>query len=262
MTDIVNIAARYQLCLLQTGAWRATRLHRGETREENTRHKTHAARVTVRVTDHQALRDLSKLHAAAYNEHKSITLPTVQDGMRLLPAGRELDHAARMSKFADQHNRLVREFLADYDDECANAPARLNGLYDASMWPAHAVVADKFTFRTRYLATPTDGAWADWLAESSRAAEDDVRERLTKALERVRDRCRSDGRLYATVFDNIRELVDLVPDLDLTGNFAPVVQAMAPLTTMHADVIRDDEHGRQQAAERAANILSILGGIN
>lgn len=261
IVSVTEVAARTKLAMLQTGAWRATRLHRGETRAENARHNTDAARVMVRVTDHPALRDLGKLHAAAYAEHKSLTLPTVQDGMRLLPVGRELEHAERMSKYADQHDTIVRAFLADYDNEAAVAPQRLNGLYDASMWPTHNAVAGKFTFRTRYLATPTDGAWADWLAESSQAAEEELRERLTEALERVRDRCRSDGKLYATVFDSIRELADLVPDLDFAGNFAPVVTAMKPLTKIHADVIRDDEDGRKQAAKRAASILSVLGGV-
>jgi hypothetical protein len=260
--DVADIAARMKLAMLQQGAWRATRLHKGETRAENARHDTDAARVMVRVSDHPALRDLGKLHSAAYTEHKSITLPTVQDGLRLLPAGREFEHADKMSKFADRHNELVRVFLNDYDAERAAAPARLNGLFDASMWPPHHVIAEKFTFRTRYLATPTEGEWADWLAESSRAAQDDVRDRLTEALTRVRDRCRSDGRLYATVFDSIRELADLVPDLDLTGSFAPVVQALAPLTVLHSDVLRDDKSGRELAADRASSILSVLGRIS
>lgn len=259
--DVTSIAARTKLCMLQTGSWRATRLHRDETAAENARHNTSAAKVMVRVSDHPALSKLGKLHSAAYSEHKSLTLPTVQDGMRLLPAGRELEHADRMTKHADQHNQLVREFLADYDTEREDAPVRLNGLYDASMWPSHDTVADKFTFRTRYLATPTEGAWADWLGESARAAEDDVRERLTEALRRVRDRCRADGALYATVFDNIRELAALVPDLDVTDSFAPVVQALAPLTALHAETLRDDERGRELAAQRASSILSVLGGV-
>jgi hypothetical protein len=260
--DVAAIAARTKLTTLRTGLWGATRLHRGETRAENARHNTNAARVTVRVTDHHALHDLGKLHAAAYTAHKSITLPTVQDGIRLLPAGRELEHADLMSKYADKHHEIVREFLNDYDAERAAAPARLNGLFDASMWPPHAVMVEKFTFKTRYLPTPSDGAWGDWLVESGRAAEDDLRDRLTEALERVRDRCSSDGKLYATVFDSIRDLTGLVPDLDLTGSFAPVVQAMAPLTTLHAEVLRDDTEGRKQAADRASSILSVLGRIS
>ena len=260
--NITNVAGRTKLAVLQTGSWRATRLHKTETRAENARHNTDAAKVLVRLTDSEAYRKIGKLDAAAYAEHKRLTLPTVQDGMRLLPAGRELEHSASMAKLADERARLVKDFLADYDAEKASAPYRLGTLYDASMWPSHDEVERRFTFSTRYLATPTDGAWADWLAESSRAAEDELRDRLREALERVRDRCRADGKLFSSVFDSIRELADLVPDLDFGGQYAPVVEALKPLTKLHADVLRDDDKGREQAAKKAASILSVLGGIS
>lgn len=261
IADIEGIAARTKLVRLTTGMWRATRQHRAETRAENERHNTQAARVLVRVSDHVALSDLSKLHAAAYQRHKRLTLPTDQDGLRILPAGREFEHAAEMRKFADKHAALVAAFLADYDDERAQAPARLNGLYDPSMWPSHADVERRFMFATQYLPTPVVGAWADFLAASTEAARADVGDRLRKALVRVRDNCKNDGKLYASVFDSVRDLAALVPDLDLTGDYAPVVAAMQPLTIVTADSIRDDETARQETAKTAASILSVLGGI-
>jgi hypothetical protein len=265
MNNIVNIAdvaARTKLAVLQTGAWRATRLNRNETRNTNATHGTgNAAKVLVKVTDHEALTSLNKLHAHAYQEHRRFTLPTVQDGMRLLPAGREFEHAEVMRKLADQHNQFVREFLADYESERLNAPARLNGLYDASMWPTLGVIETKFTFQTRYLATPTDGEWGDWLAASVESAEAELKERLHDALQRVKDRCKADGKLYASVFDSIRELVALTPDLDFAGDYAPVVEAMVPLAKVHAEDVRDDPKARKAVAKAADNILSVLGGI-
>jgi hypothetical protein len=262
VTNVAAVAGRMKISVLTTGMWRATRLHKSETRDTNARHHiANAAKVLVRVTDHPALSDLSKLHAAAYAEHKRLTLPTIQDGMRLMPVGREFEHAKVMREYSDRHHALVSAFLGDYEQEAAEAPVRLNGLYDPSMWPPLSVVAARFTFSTRYLATPTGGAWGDWLAESARAADAEVRDRLTEALTRVKDRCASDGKLYASVFDSIRELVDLVPDFDTSGVLAPVTAAMAPLAALHADVVRDDKTARQAAADKATSILSVLGGI-
>ncbi len=100
--DKVDVAARMKLATLNTGSWRGTRLHKPETREENARHgSVDRAKVLVRITDSEALHRIAKLDAAAYAEHKRLTLPTVQDGIRLIPAGRELEHAAVMAKFAD-----------------------------------------------------------------------------------------------------------------------------------------------------------------
>jgi hypothetical protein len=256
-----RIAARTNLAELKTGAWRATKTHKAETRAENDRHNTNAAKVLVRISDHPALSGILKLHAAAYQDHKRLTLPSDSAGLRMLPIGRQLEHAETMRGYADKHNALVAEFLADYDTERAAAPVRLNGLYDASMWPTHGVVESKFTFRTRYLATPTDGSWAEWLTASTEAAETELRERLTEALTRVRDRCASDGKLYASVFDSIRDLAALVPDLDLTGGYAPVAAALKPLARVNSEAIRDDAQARQETAKQASAILSVLGGI-
>lgn len=262
--NVQQIAARTKLCVLSTGAWRAVRLHKRETREENRRHSTNAAKVLVRVTDHQALKNLGKLHAQAYTEHRRLTLPTVQDGMRLLPVGREMEHASKMTELSDRHKALVADFVADYENERDSAVERLNGLYDPSMWPSRSTVASKFTFSTRYLSTPTEGAWGDWLSESARAAESEMRDRITEALERVRDRCRSDGRLYASVFDTIRELVALAPDFDLTGDpeIAALIAGSAPLTRYHATTLRDDKAGRRDVAAQADRILATLGNVS
>jgi len=221
--DTAAIAARTKLSILTTGMFRATRLHKPETKAENARHNTDRAKVTVKITDNENLKRLSQIHQGAYQEHKRITLPTVQDGMRMLPAGREMEHAQRMADYRDQHDKAVAAFLAEYDHEKEIAPIRLNGLFDASMWPSHKRVAERFKFDTRYLACPSDGSWAEWIEESSRAAHDELHDRIKTALERVRDRCSSEGPLYKTVFEDLRDLHDLVPDLDVTGSFAPVV---------------------------------------
>jgi hypothetical protein len=264
MITITDVAARTKVCTLSLSAWRATRVHKPETKAENARHGTNAARVSVRLCEHQALTDLQALHYAAYTLHRRLTLPTVQDGMRLLPVGRELEHASEMAKFRAEHDRLTSTFLADYPAEVSAASFRLNGLHDESMWPAVDKIAGKFGFSTKYLATPTEGAWCEWLEESVRAADSELRERLTEALERVRDRCAGDGPLHATVFSALSDLIALAPDLDLACS--PEIQATiasaGPLANMTADEARKDKALRAQAAAQAERMLSVLGGLS
>lgn len=261
--DISKIAARVKLCSLNTGAWRATRLHRDETAKVNAaHHTTDAAKVHVRLTDSAALHGINKLHAAAYDAHRKLTLPTIQDGLRLIPAGREFQHSETMREFAEEHARLKVQFLAEYADEKRTAPIRLNGLYDARHWPDVSTIADKFTFSTRYLACPSDGSWAEWISESARAADEELRERLTEALQRVKDRCAAvDGKLYQTVFSNLRELIDLVPDMNFSDVpvYAQAITMAKDLATLDADTIRDSKTARKDAAQRANSILATLG---
>lgn len=263
MIDVQAIAARTMLCTLSCQLWRATRTHKKETDETQKRHHSSAPRVLVTVCEHKALKDLGQLHAKAYTEHRRLSLPTVQDGMKMIPAARQLEHADMMRQLSDEHAAIVAQFLNDYPAEVAAAPARLNGLYDASMWPSLTAISAKFGFENRYLSCPTDGAWAEWLSESARAASEELRDRVREALERVRDRCKSDGKLFASVFEQLRDVVDLVPDLDLAGStgLRAVAAAAAPLGNLNADALRDDANARGAAAAQAANILTMLGGV-
>lgn len=272
-SDITKIAARIKLAALNTGAWRATRLHKKETAKVNADHHTEdAAKVHVRLTNSQALRAINCLTAAAYDEHKKLTLPAAQDGLRLLPVGREFEHSQKMGEFGAKHRALVAQFLDEYDDEAATAPQRLNGLYDAKLWPDRRVIAGRFLFNTRYLSCPTDGTWAEWIMESTRAADEELRERLTDCLQRIAENCAREDKankkgnlcapkIYDTLFSNLGELLALVPDFNFGESLeiARAAQAAQELAKLTADTVRESKDIRKDAAKRANSILSALG---
>lgn len=262
---IVNtsaIAARTKIVTFTTGAWRAQTLHRGETANVNARNGSgKAAKVRVTLAEGGKLEEIVKHHTAAYADHKRLTMPTVQDGMRLLPAGREFEHSQTMQAHRATHDNLVSAFLSEYDDLRMTAPSRLGALYDPLKWPSPDKVARKFEFATRYLATPSDGAWNEWLAETATAAVSDFRGQLRDALQRVADRCGADGKLYDTVFSNLRDLVELSSDLNIASDplIARISAMAAPLANNSADELRDNKPARVAAAATAQQILSYFG---
>lgn len=262
MLNIAEIAARTKLASMQTGMFQAQRLHKAETRAENERHGSgDRARVAVRITDHPALVSLRKLHAEARGAHLKLTMPSAMDGVRLIPCARELEHADMLLAYQRKHEALAAEFLADYDAERDAARVRLNGLFDPAMFPAKSIVAESFRFSWRYLDTPTEGAWGEWFMESARAAQDELREALVAALRRVADRCSASGALYETVFSNLRELLDLVPDFNVLAD--PIIAAAAAraasIAVLTAEPLREDPAKRAAVAERARAVLSVFG---
>ena len=260
--DIEALAQRTMLVTLNKGSFRAIRQHRAETEAVNDRHHTTGvAKVGVKFCDHRALRDIEKVHNAAYAIHKKLTVPSIQDGFRMLVAGSEFKHSGAMQDFKRQHDALRDEFILDYPTEKANAPARMNGLYDATMWPDD--VSDRFHFATSYLPCPSHGAWATWLHESARAATAELKEQLTKAIQHVAARCKAsaDSRLYQSTFSNLAELVDLIPGLNLADD--PIINAMAEkarsLGSLAAEDIKASESARNHAINHAEGILGVFG---
>jgi len=156
--DVSGIAARTMLTTISCSMWRATKLHKKETAAARQKHHSDAPRVLVTICNHPALQELASLHQSVYADHRRLSLPSVQDGMRMIPAARHLEHSDMMRRYRSEHDAIVSRFLSDYASEAAAAPARLNGLYDASMWPTQAAIAEKFGLNVRYLSCPTDGA--------------------------------------------------------------------------------------------------------
>ena len=253
-----SLAKKAMLTTLETGAWRATKLHASETAKVNADHQaTDIAKVSVKLTNHPALVALGKLHAAARAEHYRLTLPAATDGFRFMPCGRELEHSAIMQKFATEHEALVQEFLGAYDVERATAPARLNGLYDPKHWPV--TVAGRFKFQTRYMPVPEAGTWQDWLKESAEDAEAELKERLADAIRSFRDKLKDPKAIFRdSLVSNLHDICELAGDLNILDDPAikAISQQAAELSKHTPSTLRDDQQTRAQAAERAANICA------
>ena len=257
-----NLAQRIKLVTMNTGAWRAQKLNRKESADVNCRNGTaDAAKVIVRLTDHPALTAIYKLHSEAYSEHRRMTLPSVQDGIRVVPCGKEIEHAKVMADFAQKHAVLLGEFMADYDQIRQEAPVKLNGLFDGRQWPAAETVASKFSFETRYLPCPSDGAWGEWLDESAQAGQAELRDRLVTAARHLADVLKSDGKLFQSALDNLRDVCDLAGQgFNLLDD--PIIadaarQLRAPACQAAAS-LRDAKTVRQSTAETVNTILTTL----
>jgi hypothetical protein len=263
MINIQAIADRTKLVTLTTTSWRATKAHKPETlRVNETHHTQRIAKVTVKLCESAALTTIGSIDSAAYLAHRRLTMPSMLDGMRLLPAGREMEHSKLMQEFAGQRSVAQREFAIEYPALRASAPQRLNGLYDPTMWPDSSAIAEKFSFATRYMSTPTEGAWSDWLLESARAGQEEIAERLRDALTRVATRVgTTDGKLFQTVFTDLRDLCALVPDFNLLDD--PTLTHVASLAAdgiaqYNADTVRADTDARTAIAERARQLCGML----
>lgn len=264
MTSINSspLAARAVICQLHTGAWRVQKKHRGETQAVNQKHGTKdLAKVSVEICNHPALLDIYSLAAEARVEHYRLTLPAGDNGVRLLPVARQVEHSKLMADYADRISQKLTEFLAAYPAERAAAPARLNGLYVEGQWPATVdEVAGKFRFQYRYLPVPTEGQWGEWLAEAATEAQDALREKLAEAIRLVAERLSKPGRTYASLTGNLAELLALVPDLNLAAD--PQIAALADgakaLLEHDTDTLRDDPIARADTAAKAAELVSLF----
>lgn len=256
------IASRAVIARFQTGAWRTVKRHKDETKAENARHGlTNEARVDVQICTHPALEGISDLVCEARLEHYRLTLPAADEGMRLLPGSRQLEHSQVMQTYGVRHSNLVAQFLADYDNVRVSAPARLKGLYVAEQWPDHDVVASKFKFRCTYLPVPDMGQWGEWLAESAELAQAELRSRLGDAIRKLAAKLADPKAIFRdTLVSNLSDVLSLVPDLNIADDpeLATLATRAKALTMVEPDTLREDMVARATVAERAQELCDIF----
>jgi|688.fasta_scaffold297212_2 hypothetical protein len=257
-----RLSNRAVITQLNLTAWRTVKQNADETAAVNAKHGTRdVATVHQRICAHPALLEIYRLQAALRVEHYRLTLPIADRGMRLLPVNRQVEHADVLRGYRDQIEALLAQFLADYDRERADAPARLGGLYVPGQWPDRATVAAKFGFSVRYLPVPETGQWSEWMAEAAAAAHADLRERLSSAIIKVAQRLSDpDARTYASLTSNLAELLALTPDLNLGSDpvIAEIAQRATALLEHDTDTLRDDPIARADIAGKANEIVSLF----
>jgi hypothetical protein len=263
MSDLVTrTARRKELVSLSISLWRTRKLNRKETIELNARMSTNAGSVIVRVCSNPKLAAIETEAAAIYQAHKSMTFPTVQDGLRMIPVDRTWKYKDMIADHRATWDELVNDFVAEYPTMRADAPNVLNGLYDERAWPSAGGIRDKFALRSQLLeCNPDASGWREWLEESNRAASIELRTEIEKALVRMRDRCGSGGKLYDTVFSSLRELLAGVPDLDIPDDseLGKLIAQAAPLADHDAELVRDNDALRTGIASSAGSILDVFG---
>ena len=257
-----HIASKAVISVFKTGAWRALKTHGAETREENARHGlTDEARVQVRICSHPALAQLTKLHAEARAAHYRLSLPATDDGMRLLPGARQLQHADMMAEFEARHTALVGEFVGAYETERADAPRRLNNLYIAAQWPSVDTVRERFTFAVRYLPVPVLGQWEEWIKESAEEAEGELRARLADAVRKLAAKLADPEAIFRdSLLANLSDICALAGDLNLRDDvqISALASQAASLASLDPETLRSNATARKDAASKASALCSMF----
>lgn len=256
------VQSRACIALFTSGAWRTVKRHPKETQAENARHGLKdEARVDVQICSHPALTRAAEIVNEARAEHYRLTLPCTDDGFRLLPGARQMEHAEAMAKHSAAFTQAVTTFCDAYDDVRLDAPRRLNGLYIASQWPDRETVRSKFRLQTRYLPVPALGQWDTWLQESAEVGRAELRERIGVAVKKVAAKLSDPQAIFRdSLIGNLREIIDLAPDLNLMDDpdIARLAQSARHLGAVDPDTLREDPVARATVAERASELCSIF----
>ena len=237
----MNLTHDAMLVSLRISAWSGRLYDRQATNHVAVHHDASASagRYNKRLLPKAALAALTATMSDARNTHYANTLPWDDQGNRLLTVA-NYDHYTDLLNNLREH--VVHErarFIGDYDTNIEQARLDLGLLFNIEEYPSPEALQDKFAIRYRIVPVPDAEHFMARLAsddtehvkhdiehhiqERLHDAVSDLYTRLGEAVQRVSERLRDDDNGKPLVFrnsmiENIRELVDVVPRLNIFGD--------------------------------------------
>ena len=198
-----------------------------------------AGRYNKRLLPKAAFAALTATMSEARTRHYANSLPWDDKGSRLLTVANYEHYTELMDGLRERVVRQRARFIEDYVDYVDQARLDLGKLFRIEDYPSKEALQDKFSISYRITPVPdadhfiaklasddTDRVKRDierHIEEQLHDAVGDLYRRLAEAVERVSERLEEDENGKPLVFrdtmiSNIRDLVDVVPRLNIFGD--------------------------------------------
>lgn len=249
-----------------------------------------AARVTKSLVDKGALEEIGKIAGRARTYHYRMSLPWFDSGTRIMTMPAYLAYVDEMRKIQDEFADAVAAFVAQYDRHVAEARQTLGDMFDADDYPTASEIRAAFKFnRPKFsaLSDPRDfranmsaaqleierAAMLENMQEQIAGAQREVFERVAEAVGHMAKTLagfkpsegkgdKVTGNFQKSLVENVRELVEVLPALNLTGDarINDLAQRMADLCQFDAKELKENKSTRDDIAAKAAAIVADVEG--
>ena len=262
--------------------WSGRKHDKKVTREVEEAHNAQsgeAGRFNKMLTSKDFLAATSKAAGAARLFLYENTLPWGDNGDRLLPSANYFDFVKGMTKYENGFNTAVTEAEDKFEEMITEAQTRLNGLFNAADYPNKVEFRSKFSLKVCFMAIPETKDFRVDLTEmevnvlkqsietemSNRltASVSNIWERIKEQLEHMKNRLtevndKNEPVIFRnSLFDNLKDLVDLLPKLNVTNSPAinDICNEMQSLI-IDPEKVRTSAQVRSRKAEEVNDILN------
>lgn len=242
----MSITENGMLINLQLGSWTAFKLDKrmsAESAHKNDVKDDKSIRVNKRIIAEEAIKQVEQARNAVRTNFYAMTLAWSDNGDRLLPRMMYLDFMAKHTPLEEAFYEEVRKFHAAYAENRDRAQFQLAAAFNPADYPHPDEIKRKFYCRMDISPLPTADDFRVNLGNAElnvikdqieaktmdriQAAQAEVIERIekvvTNAVERMDAQVTADPEkrlppLHQSTFDNMIELVNMLPKLNITGD--------------------------------------------
>lgn len=202
------------------------------------------------------------------------TLPWFNDGTRILSGENYLDFAQEIKALKNEFNDCVVSFEKAYPSLQKQAQQKLGKLYDKEEYPHHKDIKDRFSINIDFMPLPDVKDFRTAISDDEiKEFEKRVQEIQAKGLQecwtRLHDvvkvaveRLSNDkGTFRDSLIENITEVVDLLPKLNINGDKdleASRKEIKNIVSKLSGQTLRKDATARTDAKEKLNKVISKM----
>lgn len=279
-----DLSKKAMLVTLNISVWTARKLDKKVTKEVAQKHGNDEklGRYNKNLLASDDIESIQKVATESRQFHYDNTLPWQDKGGRILPSANYMQYSERLREFKAEFERRVQAFVEKYPGLVIEAKDALNGLYNANDYPSPVNIASLFNFEVEVSPLPSASDFRVELREDeadeirkdieqkcegrAKAAMDDLFHRLHDAVSHMHERLADEkASFHNSLVDNIRELVDILPRLNVTADPALtklVEDAKGSLCVYDPETLRKDKGHRATVACAAKAMIDKLNSYH
>jgi hypothetical protein len=274
-----NIQQRAMLVAFTSGLFSPTKQDKKVTKEVITNHHAaaDAGKFIKQLLPKEALDKVREVRDRAGAYHRTVTFAWTDDGYRILPSDQYMTYMEKFRGFKKEFEDAVDEFMGKYEQYVEERRAALNGMYDPRDYPHPTKARKKFQLGVNTMPFPEGDDFRvdipdhelEYLQRESQnkysaalaATTENLWTRLAEPLRKMAELADPKTKVFDTVVSNLKEIVDLIPALNLTQD--PNLQRIHAMCVnanleVAPDEIRKDPDVRRETAEKANAILATM----
>lgn len=275
-----TIATKSLIAILSISQWTARRYDKKATKEVNDKNNAQddAGRYNKLLVAKETLEKIVAIAGRARAYHYENTLPWGENNERLLSTDNYFAYIQKMAEFRDEFDREVATFLSNYDQYVLQSRLRLGDLFLQEDYPSRLEIESKFGLKTSFLPvqeTDFRVQLSDEEIQKLKAsvgveinnrinvAVKDIWNRVKEQLQKMKDRLsNADAVFRDTLFENLNDLIELLPKLNVTGDLE-IAKVCNELLSLKADPesVRRNPTLRSQKAQQVDAILNKFGNF-
>lgn len=232
--------------------------------------------------DSVTMAKIQALTSSAKKYHSEMTLPWTK-GVGILPSIKWLEYSKKMREFNIELETIVLQLSSEFLNLIQQDQQNLGNMYKNQDYPDHLKLRDKFKIDIEASPIPEKGDWrielSDEEIEKLEKAEEKKQEtkmeeamkklweKLYEPIRKMSETLASGKGFHKTLVTNISDLINILPDLNLTDNKNLEIlrkEIEEKLCEFSAQQLKDSTYLRKTTAEAAEKIRRKIkdhGGI-